>query len=154
VVAAALLGGEGDDVGDEGEAVGKIMTDGKPPVEAAADVTGSRRLARTPGSTVELAAAVGSPIPTVVVFEMTTVITAEVVGEVGEAGSRRLAKMFPVVPTSLGDESPASESDNDLFVDDDERTSCGVSVAGSCEGGFVMVVLWKLGCGRLIARGK
>lgn len=69
VVAAALLGDEGD-AGDEGaaawdEEVGRMIIDGTTPLEAAAE--GSSKLPKTPRSTVELAADVGPPIPTVVV---------------------------------------------------------------------------------------
>jgi hypothetical protein len=83
---------------------------------------------------------------------MITVITAEVGAD---DGSRRLAKISPVVPEPpLGDESLPKISDNERFVDDDVMTSCEVSRAVSCGGGFVIVVLWNSAEGRFIARGK
>jgi hypothetical protein len=60
---------------------------------------------------------------------------------VGETGSRRLDKISPVVPALPEDESPANISEIERFVDDDESTSCGVSLGVSWGGGGVTVVL-------------
>ena len=151
--AAALL--------EEG-AVGRTMTGGTSPVEAteatelAAVVSGSKRLSTMSGGVEVVTAAfdVVAAAPTVVVLEITTVITPVPLVDVDCDGSRRLAKRSPVVPAlSLEgeDESLANISDNERFVVEDESTSCDVSFEVSFAGGFVIVEFENC---RLIARGK
>jgi hypothetical protein len=135
----------------EVETVGRTTTGGTLPVDAAPPVNGSKRLSMKPWGGVEVAAGeldvVGSA-PMIVVWVITTVITASV--EEAAEGSRRLANISPVAPALPleGDESLAKMSDNERFVDEVPITSCEVS----CAGAFVIVEFWNLG--RLISRGK